>query len=440
MKLKSLLDIRTPRPLMSIIGIVMLNACVVAYTRVDDPRSLPSGRVLPSVSVLLRDSLSLIAGKRVGLMTNSAGVDEKGRSTISLLRQDPRARSANVYLTVLFSPEHGLQANEDRTNLPSGIDPATSLPVYSLYGAQTLAPPDSVLQTIDALIIDLPDVGSRTWTYVGAMVYAMRAAAAQNKTVIVLDKPNPLTGAVVEGPMLDSSLAYAGNPSAERGGQAYALYPIPLRHGMTIGELARFYNAELKIGANLKVVKMAGWTRELWFDRTDLPFVPPSPNLPTFQSVQLYPALVAFESSNLSVGRGTDAPFQRVGAPWLDPKKVISVLKDQRVMGVRFTAEKFRPRNATDGKYENTQIPGIRITVTNRTNLQTSRVTAVLLAAIHEVHGERLELDARGFDLRFGSTAAREAILSGTNPDVVIDREFGPAYAFRERVKRYLLY
>ncbi len=419
---------------------LLLSGCVVAYDRVDDTSSLPQARVRASVTTLLTDSISLIRDKRVGLLTNSAGVDEKKRTTLSLLRSDPRALEANVFVAALFAPEHGLQADEDRTNLPSGVDAESGLPVYSLYGAETVAPPDSILNTLHAIIIDLPDVGSRTWTYQGAMVYTMRAAARLGKTVIVLDKPNPLTGAVVEGPMLDSNLANADDPSPGKPGRAYALHTIPLRHGMTIGELARLYNSELKIGADLKVVKMGGWRRELWFDRTGLPFMKPSPNLPTLQSVMLYPALVPFESSNLSVGRGTEFPFQRIGAPWLKPQEVIRVLRDQKVLGVRFTVDEFEPKGAGDGKYNGTEIPGIFITTTNRTSLQTARLTAALLSAIKKVHGDKLELKEDGFDLRFGSASARKEIMAGVNPDAVIDKQYGAVYAFRQRARPFLLY
>lgn len=426
--------------LFSVCIALSISGCVVVYSRIDDPRGLPEARVRASVSVLLSDSISLIEGKRVGLITNHAGVDERGRSTINLLRTDSRAVEANAYLVALFAPEHGLQADQDRTNLPSTTDPATQLPVYSLYGDAAVGPPDSVLQTLDVIIVDLPDVGTRTWTYLGTMVYTMRAAARLNKRVIVLDKPNPLTGAVVEGPMLDSALANSEEPAPGRPGRAYALYPIPLRHGMTMGELARLYNKELKIGADLKVVLASGWRRELWFDRTGLPFVNPSPNLPTFQSVMLYPGLVSFEATNLSVGRGTNAPFQMIGAPWLNSKKVIKILRDQRVLGVRFDAETFTPQNAGDNKYNGQKIQGIRITTTNRTALQTSRLTAALFSAVHKAHPKEFEVKNLEFDLRFGSPEAREELLEGVNPDAVVDRSYGPAYAFRERAKRFFLY
>jgi len=256
----------------------------------------------------------------------------------------------------------------------------------------------------------------------------------------VLDRPNPLTGSIVEGPMLDSVLANPNDPSPQQPGLAYALYSIPLRHGMTMAELARFYNATLSINADLHVIPAAGWHREIWFDRTKLPFVAPSPNLPSFQSVMLYTALVPFEATNLSVGRGSLAPFQVVGAPWLNTDKVIQILKDADVHGVQFMAEAITPIGPSDGKYNGQTIPGIRITVTDRSALQNTRVFANLLSAIHRVHPTELTIDTLHFDRLFGSAQARRDLLNGADADAVVDRSYGPTYAFRERVKRYLMY
>jgi uncharacterized protein YbbC (DUF1343 family) len=434
-------QIPMPRPMPVLCLVLALTtACTVIYQRVDDAGDLPAARVRPGITVLLSDSIELIRNKRIGLLTNQAAVDKSGKRDIDLLRNDNHARQANVQLVALFAPEHGISGKEDRTNLPSTIDPSSNLPVYSLYGDATMAPPDSALMSLDAIVIDLPDVGVRTWTYEAAMVYTMRSAARLKKPVIVLDRPNPITGSIVEGPVLDSTLANSADPAPGRPGLAYAFASIPLRHGMTLAELARYYNVTLQIGADLHVVPAAGWLREVWWDRTGLPFVPPSPNLPSFHSVQLYPALVAFEATNLSVGRGTSTPFQLIGAPWLDQKQVIQVLKDATVRGVKFTPEDFTPSGASDGKYNGQTVHGIRLTVTDRSALQTSRVLANLLVAIHGVHPTQLQIDTLHFDRLFGSTADRQALFRGDDPDAVIDREYGPAYAFRERVHRYLLY
>jgi uncharacterized protein YbbC (DUF1343 family) len=413
--------------------------CVVTSKQIDPTSELAEARVRPGITVLLRDSIHLIRGKRIGLLTNQTGIDEKGNSDIDLLREK-RARDAGVNLVQLFSPEHGLRGTEDRPNVASETDPKSGLPVYSLYGQQTVAPPDSMLRALDALVFDLQDIGTRTWTYVGAMIYAMRASARVGKPIIVLDRPNPVTGYIIEGPVLDSSLANPEDPAPGRPGQAYALWPMPLRHGMTMGELALYFNEVLKIRAKLHVVPVQGWRRDVWFDLTGLPWVKPSPNMPSLQSAMLYPGLVAFEASNLSVGRGTPEAFQRVGAPWLNAAATVAILKDREIPGVRFFVETFTPRNPTDQKYPGQAIPGIKIMVINRSNLQAARVGAALLWAINKTAGTRLTLRNREFDLRLGSPSLREALLRGEDPDVLIDREYRAAYAFRESTRQYLIY
>ncbi|HEX6573493.1 MAG TPA: DUF1343 domain-containing protein [Gemmatimonadaceae bacterium] len=416
-----------------------LGGCTVTSGRLDPTYELAQEKVQPGITVLLRDSMELIRGKKIGLLTNHTGIDEHGDSDIDILRGD-KARKNNVSLTVLFAPEHGIRGTEDREGLQNSVDTKSGLPIISLYKNGTSGPPDSEMQKIDALVFDLQDIGTRTWTYVGAMIYSMRAAARTNKMIIVLDRPNPITGYYVEGPVLDSSLANPNDPTPERPGQAYALYPTPLRHGMTMGEMALFFNDVLGIKSNLRVVKMRDWRRELWFDRTGLPWVKPSPNMPTLQSAMLYPGLVAFEGSNLSVGRGTNTAFQLLGAPWLKSEEVIKLLKEREIRGVRFLAEQFTPQNAGDSKYNGQRINGIRILVTNRSSMQPSRVGAALLWAIAKVNPNELKLDNRTFDLRFGKASVREALLRGEDPDAVIDREYKEAYEFREKTRRYLLY
>jgi len=413
--------------------------CVVISKQIDPTSELAEAKVRPGITILLGDSIQLIRGKRIGLLTNQTGINEKGRSDIDLLR-DKKARDAAVSLVQLFSPEHGLRGTEDRQNIASGVDQQSGLPVYSLYGQQTMAPPDSLLSKLDALVFDLQDIGTRTWTYVGAMVYSMRAAARLHKPFIVLDRPNPITGYIIEGPVLDSALANPEDPTPGRAGQAYALWPIPLRHGMTMGELALYFNDVLKIHANLHVVPAQGWRRDVWFDLTGLPWVKPSPNMPDLHSAILYPGLVAFESTNLSVGRGTLGAFQRIGAPWLNAAATVALLKDREIPGVRFFNESFTPVNPSDGKYGGQTIPGIKIVVINRSALQSARVGASLLWAINKTAGNKLTIENRGFDLRFGSPAVREALLRGDDPDVLIDREYKAAYAFRDATRQYLIY
>ena len=428
------------RYLLPLVGLTLAaTGCVVTSGKLDPTDELASERVKPGISILLGDSMELVRGKRIGLLTNQTGIDEKGRSDIDLLRGD-RAKKANVNLTVLFSPEHGIRGTEDKEELANSVDKASGLPIISLYGRGTQAPPDSAMQKIDALVFDLQDIGTRTWTYVGAMIYSMRSAARNNKMIIVLDRPNPLSGFFVEGPMLDTTLANPEDPTPARAGQAYALYPMPLRHGLTIGEMALFYNEVLNIKANLKVVPVRGWTRELWFDRTGLPWVKPSPNMPTLQSAILYPGIVPFEGSNLSVGRGTANAFQIVGAPWLKVPETIALLKQRDLRGIRFIPEDFTPESPGDNKFGGQRIHGIRMLITNRNSLQPSRVGAALLWAINKTSGADLKLNDRTFDLRMGSARVRQALLRGEDPDAVIDREYRAAFDFREKSRRYWLY
>jgi uncharacterized protein YbbC (DUF1343 family) len=240
--------------------------------------------------------------------------------------------------------------------------------------------------------------------------------------------------------VLDSALANPDDPAPGKPGQAYALYPVPLRHGMTMGEMALMFNDVLGIKANLKVVAMRGWRRELWFDRTGLPWVRPSPNMPSLQSAMLYPGLVAFEGTNVSVGRGTTTAFQIVGAPWMKSAQIVAMLKARDIRGVRFLVEEFTPQNPTDNKYGGQKINGIRILITNRNSMQPSRVGAALLWAIAKTSPNELQVNPRTFDLRFGAPRIREALMRGDDPDAVIDREYRAAFEFREKTRRYLLY
>lgn len=395
--------------------------------------------VQPGITVLLGDSLGLIRGKRIALLTNQTGVDAAGASDIDLLG-GAAAKAAGVKLVKLFSPEHGIRGTEDREGLESGIDERSGLPVHSLYTTGTIAPPDSLLMDIDALVFDLQDIGTRTWTYVGAMVYAMRTSARRHLPLIVLDRPDPINGAHVDGPMLDTVLANPESPTPQRPGKAYALYPFPLRHGMTMGELARFYNTVLGINAPLTVVPMRGWTRSMWFDQTGLPWVRPSPNLPTLTSALVYPSLVPFEGTNVSVGRGTPEAFQRFGAPWMNATAVAAALNARALPGVTFIVEPFTPRNAGDAKYNDREIPGIRIAVVDRDRVASGRVAAALLSVLSRLHRDSLRITNRTFDERFGSTAVREAIVGGMDPDLALARHQPLVDTFRKNAERFLLY
>ncbi|MBL0940189.1 MAG: DUF1343 domain-containing protein [Gemmatimonadaceae bacterium] len=412
----------------------------------DDPDGGPAwGRnvdrkVRPGITVLLDDSIKLVAGKRVALITNQTGVDERSRRSVDLLFNDSRAQRAGVKLVKLFAPEHGALGTLDREGLSDEKDEKTGLSVYSLYQRHTMAPPDSLLQDVDVLVVDLQDIGTRTWTYVGVVLYAMQAGERRGIPVVVLDRPNPLSGAFTEGALLDSTLADASYPTPTGKTNGFALYPVPLRHGLTMGEMARLFQAQFKMNSRLTVVPMRNWRRGMWFDQTDLPWIRPSPNMPNIMSALLYPALVPFESSNVSVGRGTSEPFQRFGAPWLRADSVARLLEDLSLTGVRFRAERFTPDKPGDNKYAGRTIGGIRIEVQDRERVQPARIGAAILWALSRVHGDSLKLTIPGFDMRMGSARMREALVGGADPDAVLDRLLPDVIAFEKDVRRFHLY
>ncbi|HEY6219078.1 MAG TPA: DUF1343 domain-containing protein [Gemmatimonadaceae bacterium] len=420
-------------------SLAVVSLLVVACSRTATVGSPTPSSVRPGISVLMTDSIGLVRGKRLALLTNQTGIDEHGVSDIERLT-DAGAKAASVSLVRLFSPEHGIRGTEDREHLANAVDERSGLPIYSLYDAGTSAPPDSLLRDLGSVIVDLQDIGTRTWTYVGAMLYTMQSAARLHLRVIVLDRPNPITGTHTDGPYLDTALANAWPSVPGRPGKAYALYPTPLRHGMTMGELARFFNHELKLGTDLVVVPAAGWRRAMWFDETGLPWVKPSPNLPTLTSALLYPAIVPFEGSNVSVGRGTPDAFQRFGAPWLNAGEVVDILQSMRLPGLRFERDDFTPHAAGDDKYNERRIPGVHIVVTDRNVVDAGTLSAGILAAIHRTNRDSLRITARTFDERFGSTAAREAILAGQDPLQVMAPHRLAARRFAEQIREFQLY
>jgi uncharacterized protein YbbC (DUF1343 family)/CubicO group peptidase (beta-lactamase class C family) len=293
----------------------------------ETPRALTP--VLTGIDVLKRDGFRQVKGKRIGLVTNHTGVDRAGVSTIDLLHQ-----AEGVTLVALFSPEHGIRGQVDRP-VPDSKDEKTGLPIYSLYG-QRKRPTAEQLKGIDTLIYDIQDIGCRFYTYISTLGYILETAAEHQIKVIVLDRPNPLGGVLVEGPILDRKLeSFTG------------YHPLPVRHGLTVGELAQLFNAERKIHADLEVVRLEGWRRADTFDRTDLVWIHPSPNMRSLTAALLYPGIGLLETTNISVGRGTDRPFEVIGAPWLDGRRLAEVLAQTPVAGVRFVPTRFTPASST---------------------------------------------------------------------------------------------
>ncbi len=314
----------------------------------------PSLPVLSGIDVLRAEGFALLAGKRVALLTNHTGRARDGSATIDLLATAP-----NVKLVSLFSPEHGIRGLVD-ASVPSTKDEKTGLPIHSLYGT-TRRPTDETLAGLDTIVIDLQDIGTRFYTYMTSMAYILEEAAARKIAVVVLDRPNPIGGVQIEGPALDeSAIGFTGYFPA-----------MPIRHGMTIGELAKLFNAERKINANLTVVAMKNWRRDAWFDETGLTWIGPSPNMRNLHQATLYPGIGAFESTNISVGRGTDTPFEQVGAPWIDGVRLAEALNARQIAGVRFYPVRFTPASS---KFANEECQGVFMVITDRAALRPVRV------------------------------------------------------------------
>jgi uncharacterized protein YbbC (DUF1343 family) len=352
--------------------------------------------------VLAEDSLAILRGRPVGLVTNHAAVDRSGTPAVDRLLR------AGVQLTALFSPEHGFRgAAEPGVSIASGRDSATGLPIYSLYGA-TRAPTEAMLAGVELLLVDLPDVGSRYYTYLSTTIEVMRSAARFGRQVVILDRPNPIGGAV-QGNVLDPGFRSFVGPLA-----------MPMRPGLTLGELALLANQELAIGADLRVIRADGWRRALTQWESGLPFLPPSPNLKDLESLFHYPGTCLFEGTALSVGRGTDAPFRQIGAPWLDPARVIAALPRERLAGVRFLPARFTPLAPGDGKHPGLPVQGIRLVLTDPASYDPVLTTVVLLATIRRIHPDSIGFRAAGFDRLAGGSGLREALLAGLDPFTIV--------------------
>ena len=382
-----------------------------------DLSSPDASDVLTGVDRLERDLFDTLAGRRVGLVTNQTGRTRSGVTTIDLLHQ-----ARQVDLRRLFSPEHGIRGELDAP-VADDLDPVTGLTIYSLYG-DTRRPTAAMLEGLDVVVVDLQDVGARFYTYATTMAYVMESAANLGLGVVVLDRPNPINGLAIEGPVLDES---------DRGFTGY--HTMPVRHGLTLGELARVFNVEREIQVELEVVAMEGWQRGLWFDETGVPWVNPSPNLRTAGQAALYPGIGAIEGTNISVGRGTDTPFEQIGAPWVDGVRLSRFLNDRGLPGVRFYPVEFRP---TSSAFAQELCRGVHLIVTNRDVLRPVRVGLEIAAALHQLHAAAFDLDAAVRLL--GSQDALDRIKAGDDPaDIAASWSQGER-EWRGRVAPFLLY
>ena len=377
-------------------------------------------RVRTGLDVLVDENFGPLRGKSIGLITNQTGIDRSGQRNIDLLHQAP-----DVSLRLIFSPEHGLAGTLDQPEIEDGVDSRTGIKAYSLYQSGRRRPPAALLEGLDALVFDVQDIGARFYTYVTTMGYAMEAAAEAGIEFVVLDRPNPINGDAVQGPVLDTELeSFVG------------YHGIPVRHGMTVGELAMMFNEERRIGANLTVVRMQGWRRNLWFDETGLPWVNPSPNIRTLDQAILYPGIALLEwLPDYSVGRGTDTPFQFVGADWIVGTDLAEAIRQFRVTGIRAYARRLRPRASV---FEDNLIDGVQFSVTDRDSFDPTHLGLALAAALRALYAERVDLNRT--DKLIGNRSVVDDLLEGRSFRETTARLAGTLGEFRERRIRFLLY
>jgi uncharacterized protein YbbC (DUF1343 family) len=361
-------------------------------------------KVRSGLEVLLSDRLDLLKGQRVGIIANPSSVDSSLRHAVDLLSEHPR-----VNLTAIFGPQHGArgETQDNMIEWEDYRDPITGLPVYSLYGA-TRVPTESMLSQVDLLIFDVQDVGARYYTFIYTMALALEACGRQGKRFLVLDRPNPINGRDVEGPVLDPAFA-----------SFVGLFPLPVRHGMTVAELALYFNSEFGLRCELEVIKMEGWRREMYFEDTGLPWVFPSPNMPTPDTAMVYPGMCLLEGTNVSEGRGTTRPFELSGAPWIEPSRLVTTLSDMDLPGAAFRPVHFI---TTFHKWSGQMIGGVQIHVTDRGSFR-SFLTGLALVKAYRDLGKgnfawndppyEYEYEKLPFDILCGTDRIRRRLEAG---------------------------
>ena len=384
-------------------------------------RTAAPPRVRTGLDVLQAEGFARLRGKRVGLVTNASGVDGRLRPASELI-----ARAPGVTLAAIFAPEHGFGGS-----LPAGAavgdarDPVTGAAVFSLYGA-TRKPGAAMLRGIDLLLFDIQDVGARTYTYLSTLRGVLEAGAEAGIPVLVLDRPDPTGGEIADGPVLEPGRESFVGP-----------HTIALRQGMTPGEMARMMNEERGIGARLEVVPLQGWRRGMSFPATGLPWVAPSPNIPTPGTAFLFPGFVLLEATNLSEGRGTTRPFRLFGAPWLDARRVAEELNRLGLDGVLFRATEFTP---TESKHKGERCAAIEVHLTDPRRFRAAVAAAAVISVVRRLHPDELKVDADVFDRLAGTVALRLAIFRGDSPEAIAASWAGPLEEFRKRRERFLLY
>ncbi len=386
----------------------------------DAPRSSPAQateHTKTGIDVLEEQNFAPLRGKRVGLVTNQTGVDSQGRRTIDVL-----AHADNVKLVAIFSPEHGIAGQLD-AKVGNATDPATGLQIYSLYG-DSRRPTDQMLQGLDALVFDIQGAGVRFYTFITTMGYCMEAAAKHKIPFFVLDRPDPLGGEKIQGPMLDPSrISFVG------------YFRLPLVYAMTLGELARMFAAENKMGLDLHVIAMKNWRRSQTFDQTGLTWIPPSPNLRTLNEAFLYPGIEILQPAGISVGRGTDAPFEQLGAPWVHADALLNSLTPRQIPGMSFAAASFTP---TDGLYKGEACAGVKLTITDRDAFDSIRTGLEISDALHRLYPERFQV-TKLMDLLASQTTV-DALIQYQAPANIIASWASDLTQFRALRAKYLLY
>ena len=372
--------------------------------------------VRPGIDRLLEEPyLAWVEGKTVGVIANHTAVNSKLEGIVGLLSSHPR-----INLKAIFSPEHGFSGDSQ-----AGVKVPHRSRIYSLYGAHRSPTPD-MLRGVDLLIYDIQDVGVRFYTYISTLYECMRAAAREGIPLVVLDRPNPIGGVRVEGPLLDAGLvSFVG------------IHPLPIRYGMTVGELAFLFNREGKLGCELRVVPMEGWNRSDWYDETGLVWIPPSPNMPTLTTATLYAGFCLVEGTNLSEGRGTTRPFELVGAPWLDAARLAATLNALELEGVHFRVQSFRP---SFSKFKGRFCQGVQIHIVDRDRFDPISCALHLLRQTLELHPDKLKFRNRMFDLLAGQPGLRSDLLRRVDVEQTAASWRNGLEAFLERRSRHLLY
>jgi len=376
-----------------------------------------AARVQTGLDVLESEQFAPLRGKHVGLITNHTGVDSQGRSTVDVL-----SHASGLKLVALFSPEHGLAGRNDE-KISSSKDPATGLPVHSLYG-ETLRPTDEMLKGIDTLIFDVQDAGVRFYTYTTTMAYCMEEAAKRNIAFFVLDRPNPLGGEIVEGPMLDADkTSFVG------------YFPLPVRYGLTIGELAQLFNTENHIGADLHVIAMRNWHRNYFFESTGIKWIPPSPNLRTIKGSILYPGIEILQNAGVSVGRGTQAPFEEFGAPWLNGEEVAAALNERHLPGLHFTAQPFIP---IVGLYSGQRCGGVAVRISDRFSVRSMRMGVEIAAILQKLYPK--QFDPEKLLLLIANSDTIQQLQASVAPEKIVASWSTALTAFDQIRRKYFLY